>query len=161
MTRHEQDREDLLREATALVRRAEFRLLGEPENVVVGFRRDGCASLYWGGDEAWHWNTRGQLRRAHLDGNLLKAESGRLVSMRRERTVAETQLLRQPLTDEQSADVLRRLAARLQRLSIAFQAENVILVGQVPPDEDILSQVRDWSVSLARPAVIAHRPHAE
>ena len=48
MARHEEDREDLLAEATALVERAELVVEGAAESVVIGFRRDGCASIYCG-----------------------------------------------------------------------------------------------------------------
>ena len=41
MARRESDREDLLREATALVERAELTIEGFDEPIVVGFRRDG------------------------------------------------------------------------------------------------------------------------
>ena len=47
MAQRETNREDLLREATALVERAEIRIPGESEPIVVGFRRDGSASFFF------------------------------------------------------------------------------------------------------------------
>ena len=64
MSRQQQDREDLLQEATALVQRIGLRLAGEDEELVIGFRRDGGASFYWGGSLAYQFNSRGHLRRA-------------------------------------------------------------------------------------------------
>ena len=45
MARQESNREDLLREATALVERVELHVPAFEEPIVVGFRRDGCASF--------------------------------------------------------------------------------------------------------------------
>ena len=50
MALHEQDREDLLSEATALVQRVELRVEGFAEPVIVGFRRGGEASVFFGAD---------------------------------------------------------------------------------------------------------------
>ena len=44
MSRNEADREDLLREATALVNRIELQLEDADESWVVGFRRNDAAS---------------------------------------------------------------------------------------------------------------------
>ena len=46
--RIEANREDLMREATALRRRAEFLVPSETETVVAGYRSDGSLSLYFG-----------------------------------------------------------------------------------------------------------------
>ena len=64
MAREEQDREDLLREASALVERAEVALADGATRVVLGFRRDGCASFYFGSERAYQFNTDDALRRA-------------------------------------------------------------------------------------------------
>src|SRR5690606_4241518 len=97
MARQEQDREDLLKEATALVERVELAIDGMPEHVVVGFRADGCASFYFGPEPVWHFNTSQELRRAYVGGLLYKAEQGRLVSLQRNRTSGQVQLLRHEL----------------------------------------------------------------
>ena len=47
MARQEQEREDLLREAVALVERIEVQTAREQGTVVIGFRRDGAASVYF------------------------------------------------------------------------------------------------------------------
>src|SRR5262245_38318908 len=72
MARQESDREDLLREATALVERAELKVAGEPEPVTVGFRRDGSLSVFFGSVAVYQFNTAGELRRAFADGLLYK-----------------------------------------------------------------------------------------
>ena len=49
MAKEERDREDIFREATALVERVELSgIVGQAEPVVIGFRRNGCGSIYFG-----------------------------------------------------------------------------------------------------------------
>src|SRR5688572_18570527 len=64
MARQEQDREDILREATALVERVELLIPEFPEPIVAGFRRDGSASFFFGADPVLQFNAQGKLRRA-------------------------------------------------------------------------------------------------
>ena len=45
MARREQDREDILAEATALVERVELQIAGETDPIVVGFRRNPATAL--------------------------------------------------------------------------------------------------------------------
>ena len=78
MSRTEQDREDLLREATALIERVELRVSGWSESVVAGFRRGGQASFFFGADLVYQFNAALQLRRGFHNGQLIKAEDGRL-----------------------------------------------------------------------------------
>ena len=73
MSRLERDREDLLREATALVERAEIRLGDFDEAVIVGFRSGGAASFYFGADPVFQFNADNQLRRGFVGGRLVKA----------------------------------------------------------------------------------------
>src|SRR5258705_63721 len=70
MARQESDREDLLREATALVQRVELVVAGYDEPVVCGFRRGGSVSLVFGGEPVYQFNTANQLifRAVLLDG---------------------------------------------------------------------------------------------
>src|SRR5437588_282047 len=86
MARETTDREDLLREATALVERAELAVADWPEPVVIGFRRDGAASIYFGGDPVYQFNARGELRRAFVADRLFKAEHGILAALDRQRS---------------------------------------------------------------------------
>src|SRR5687768_8047260 len=109
MSRTESDREDLLREATALVERAELQVAGLGEPIVVGFRRDGAASFFFGADPVYQFNAAGELRRAYVGGLLYKAEQGELVALRRERTPAETALVRHDLSAAESTDLLAAL----------------------------------------------------
>src|SRR5688500_8421146 len=106
MAQRESNREDLMREATALIERAELVLPGAAEPVVVGFRRDGSASFFFGADPVYQFNAAGELRRAYVGGLLYKAVSRHLVALRRERTETETILLSCELSGEETAHFL-------------------------------------------------------
>ena len=64
MARNEEDREDLMAEATALAERVELTVPQESDFVTAGFRRTGHLSLYFGQDPAYHFDEEGRLRRA-------------------------------------------------------------------------------------------------
>jgi hypothetical protein len=153
MSRRESDREDLLREATALVERAEFTLADDRGPVVVGFRRDGSASFYFGSDPVFQFNTAGELRRAFIGGLLYKAERGRLVALRRERSESEVALVRSEISDEQVAAVLADLKGRLSRLHTELASGSFTLIGKVPADADVKNRIINWLAAV--PATIA------
>ena len=104
MAHYESDREDLLRQATALVERAEILLPGLTEPLVVGFRRDGSVSFFFGADPVYQFNAAGELRRAYLDGLLYKADRGRLVQMRARAVATEVVLVSVELADRETKD---------------------------------------------------------
>ncbi|MDX1945813.1 MAG: hypothetical protein SFU86_10485 [Pirellulaceae bacterium] len=159
MARHEADREDILREATALVERAELTLSGRAEPIVVGFRRDGAASIFFGADPVYQFNAAGQLRRAYVGGRLIKAEQGRLISLRRERRETEVALWRHELTAEEEGVLLSQMQADLVRLGMALATGEFQLVGQIPADQDVVGRVRAWLAELPAPIVIAPAPN--
>lgn len=160
MARQEQDREDLLREATALVERIELAIAGESDSVVAGFRRDGCGSVYFGGDAAFHFNTQHQLRRAFEGGLLYKADRGRIVQLRRQRTDREVQLLRRELSPEETARFLDTMNARLKQLRQAAAGGEYEVLGQVPPDAAILPRLAEWLAQVLTASAIAKTSHA-
>ena len=163
MAREEHDREDLLAEATALVQRAEIELQPGGEHVVIGFRRDGCASVYFGasGDPAFHFNTRNELRRAFVNGQLWKADCGKLVAMRRQRSADTVQLASREIGEEETADWLSAMCRRLQRLAAALEAGQYDLMGQVPADLDVLASARRWLAELHNSPKLAASPHVK
>lgn len=158
MAQHEHAREDLLAEATALIDRIEFAVDGSTGAVVVGFRRDGCGSVYFGEDPAYHFNTQGELRRAFQGGLLFKAERGRLVSLRRERTASETQLIRHELNDSELAQFCSSGLDRLMALRQHLEAGTFQVLRQVSSTADLTPRVRNWLRSLGPPLTIAATP---
>ena len=160
MARQESDREDLLREATALVERAELQLAGESETFVIGFRRDGAGSIFFGSEPVYQFNAAGELRRGYWRGMLIKAERGELVSLLRQRTTEQVQLVRHQLTAIETAEYLHELQARLAKLVNALRMDDFCLIGQVPDIADVLSRILAWLLNLPHPPRIAARPNS-
>jgi hypothetical protein len=150
MSRHESDREDLLREATALVERVELRISGEKDSVVAGFRRDGAASFFFGADPVYQFNAARELRRAFVGGLLYKTDGGRLVEMRRERTAEAVELHSRPLDEQETVTFLTQAEAALDRLKSALATSQFEVVGQVSHDTsspDVAAKVSAWLAS--------------
>jgi len=159
MARDEQDREDLLREATALAERAELSLPEFAESVVVGFRAGGAASVFFGADPVFQFNAAGELRRGFQDGRLIKAVGGRLYEMRRQRRAKEVQLLRREFTDEEAAGYLEDCRRQLDRLRERLAGGDFELIGQVPAGKDVVARIIEWLDSLPREIAIAGKPN--
>lgn len=161
VARQEHEREDLLAEATALVERVEIELSSADSLVVIGFRRDGAASLYFGEEPAWHFNTACELRRAYANNRLYKAERGALVALDRVRTEREVQLIRRELTAEETKALLDGLQKNAIELAAAIDAKKYSLIGQVPPEAEVLARVRPLLESLAERVTIAIGPRVK
>lgn len=159
MARIEQDREDLLRDARALLPRGEFLLPCVNDPVVIGYRKQGAVSVYLGQDPALHFNSHGELRRGYVDDRLLKAVDGRLVQMQRVRQEGEVQLRSRPLADEQQQAMLERVGRWLSLVRDGLSSHAYELVGQVPEDGDLVDRSLKWlhRVSSA-PVVVADSP---
>jgi hypothetical protein len=161
MARYEADREDLLREATALVERIELAVADDPkvDHVVVGFRRNGAASVYFGSEPAYHFNSAGELRRAFYHGALIKAEQGRLVEMRRNRKADVVELDSKVLADTEQQRLVDEVQADLRRLATQLREGHYALIGQVPAEIDVRGRVSAWLEGLGT-VKIASSPHA-
>lgn len=160
MARDAHDREDLLREARGLSPRAELELAlpDGPGEIFVGYRRESL-SLYFGQDLAFHFNARGELRRAFAAELLLKADAGRLVAMRRERTETESLLVSRVLDDAATAELLGDLQRRLRNLAELLAANRYRFVGEVPANSGVVEKLQTWLANQTGPMVIAAAPH--
>ena len=151
MACEESSRENLLREATALVERIALRIttpLAAPrdrdDHVVAGFRANGSASFFFGEDPVYQFNSTGKLRRAYFGGLLFKATHRRLVSLQRVRQQSETQLLSRQLTDSEQLSFTGEMQTRLRELAGALKNNCFEVIGQVPAEADVLNRVRNW-----------------
>ncbi len=161
MAREESDREDLLREATALVERIEIELSdGVGSRIVIGFRSANGLSVFFGADPVYQFNTAGELRRAFVNGRILKADRGRLISLERVRLPQKVQLIRHELTNDEQSVLLENMNARFQELATNLTANCYTVIGQVPTDADVLGRVREWLTGNTEPN-IAETPHVE
>ena len=159
MARQEQDREDILRQASALVERIEIELPNRDEILVVGFRRDGSASFFFGADFVLQFTSLGELRRAYWDGRLVKAERGRLFFMDKQRGEAEVVLRTVPFAAHETARFLSLAQQRLAETSSAIQSANFRALRQIPLDIPIISRVRTWLETFGVKLTIAQRPN--
>jgi hypothetical protein len=162
MAREEHDREDLLREATALVERIELAPPGdgggESEHVVIGFRAAGAMSIFFGGETAFHFNSGCELRRAYAGGLLYKAEHGGLVSLERVRRENEVQLMRRSISNEGQAEFLAAIEGQLKKVLDQIRQSGLVTVGQVPAEVDVLSRALEW-LERDGPLAVAQSAH--
>ena len=158
MARNESDREDLLREATALVQRAEVEIAGIEDHVIIGFRRDGAGSIYVGNDTAYQFNSKGQLRRGFDHGRLIKAEKGKLVSLNRRRNEGQVQLVRHDLNEHETEKYMTQVHGLVSILRQAINQNRFTLIGKVPADADLVSLICGWLESLGPRIPIAGSP---
>jgi hypothetical protein len=158
MARQPEAREDFLAEATALVERVELRVAGCREPILAGFRRDGSASVLFGEDPVYQFNSAGQLRRVYLRGDLYKAVAGQLVALLREASAGRLHLVERPLSRAETEQLLADLRKRLSELTESFAAGEVTVAGQVPADADVVGRVKAWLDTLPGPITIAQTP---
>jgi hypothetical protein len=158
MSRRERDREDLMAQATALVRRAEFDVPGQPENVIAGYRRDGALSIYFGADPCYHFDAALRLRRAFVNGFLYRTQGHTLARLQRTRTMSAVELFRHDLTDDERDAFCRECLERLQQFHAALQSGRRC-VHEIPAGADLprrvtrsLEQLLSTGVKLA-PAI--------
>ncbi len=157
MARHEADREDLMREAVALRQRI-LLSSSKGQEIVIGFRADGSASIYVDQDPVWHFNRRGQLRRAFEAGQLIKAEAGRLHRMFRHREPNQVLLCSWPMSrDEQSAWVAS-VARTIRSLIEQWERGDLWVVQQIPAEEPVAQKALQLLRSLALGFSIAESP---
>jgi hypothetical protein len=138
VARRESDREDLMREATALSRRIALRLPGGQEPVVAGFRHQGGLSVYFGQEAAFHFDKDGRLRRAFLAGDLYRTQGTTLAQLRRVRSADNTQLVRNDLTHTELQVFLAGMDERLSHLQASLSAGQAAVLRVIPDDEEAL-----------------------
>jgi hypothetical protein len=153
MARVTHEREDLLRDARALVPRLQLRFqrtCGTAQTVFAGFRGD-ALSLYVGEDPVYHFDAHGRLRRAFIDDRLIKAARGRLVAMQRVRTEREVVLQSTALDEAAELRLLDALATTLGEFRAALAAGIVVVDGEVPPAANALARLAEWLERHPRP----------
>jgi hypothetical protein len=161
MARHESDREDMIREATALRNRIEWQLPSESEPVFAGVRSEGSLSVYFGPDPVYQFSPAGGLRRAYSGGFLFRTQGTTLAKLHRERSTEQTTFLRNDLTDDELAQFLRRMDERLDQLRQCITDGSAIQLRSVsdgePPDyESLIESAIKASPKLA-PAMPTRR----
>jgi len=143
MTRHEKDRENLMKDAQALTRRVSFRSSSEEKSapfleVVAGIRENGFLSVYFDQDPVFHFDDRNRLRRAFVDHFLYRSQGSTLARMRRERTVEKTVLQRQDLNDHELEQFQSRTIDTVDRFLNFLNQSTACVEKIIPADDDSL-----------------------
>ncbi|MCA9035070.1 MAG: hypothetical protein KDA91_08070 [Planctomycetaceae bacterium] len=142
MAREESDREDLMREATAFVRRAELQVEGLDQPVTVGFRRTGAFSVFIDQDPVYQFTPDGQLRRAYSGGFLYRSQQGTLARMHRERSNSQTTLIRSDLSESELSSFHDTMKNQLCHIRDCLQAGQVQILRTVPDEFEAVPETR-------------------
>jgi hypothetical protein len=134
----ETDREDLLREAVALVRRMELLVMPGNRVIVVGFRSTGWMSVYFNADLMYQFDDLGRLRRAYIDGLLYRSGGRVLAELHRQRSESETTLVRRDLDSGPLVEFRDRTHERVRWLRDVLRQGGVTISRQIPADDSSL-----------------------
>lgn len=138
MARHESDREDLFAELAALSPRVELQEPASGRTVCAGRKEStGGWSLYLTPDEVYHFDAAGRLRRAYVAGFLYRSEGDTLARLRRERTAAETALLRQDLDPDALHAFLATMRSAISTLLDDLQKNRLEILRVSPASSDV------------------------
>ena len=161
MARRTEDREDLLREATAYKLRAEWTCADGSHVYFWGMRASGATSLYVDAEPVFQFNSDGLLRRLYWDGRMVKAENGRLVELERNRVGAEVRLERLEWDDDRLAGMTGTFVKHHADVLRALKADEVEWRGAIPATSVVLEAILAWTENVAIPVEIAATAHAQ
>jgi hypothetical protein len=157
MARQESDREDLFAELAALSPRMELRRDGFRESICAGRREStGGWSVFFGPDRVYHFDASGRLRRAFVEGFLYRSEGGTLSRLRRERSAAETSLVRHDLDSAELEGFLASMRSTIREFLAGIESNRVEVVRVTPEDHEGLSAL----AAALEAAVVAEPPLA-
>ena len=156
-TRMVQDREDLLTEAVALIRRVEFLSPTFKAVSVAGFRENGSFSLYIGAGTVYQFNDQAEFRRGFLNGEILKAEDGKIIALKKLTNGPGFQSIIWP--DYTMAAFLQQVRTHLFSLKADWSVGNLDVLRQVPSDQGVMEEVVEWVTRLPLTLMIAQQPN--
>jgi len=146
VARQESDKEDLIRDATALVERAELVCDGAATVITVGFFRDGRCTVYFDQDPFYQFDSGGRVRRAYENGFLYRSQSSTLARMDRRRPTnadGETEkviLQRSDLTEAELIAFRERMLVLIRNLGDSIRLNQYSVQRAVTSDGNIPPQ---------------------
>lgn len=158
MARIESDKEDLIRDATALVERAEFGRVPESaanqgwQLATVGFRADQSLSIYLDQDPFYQFDSSGRLRRALEHEFLYRSQATTLARLHRKRSDDRTTLVRYDLTESELYGFQQRMRHCLAELSAGIRSQSCTVLRIVSDCESSFSD----RVSAALQRILSH-----
>lgn len=143
MARIEKDREDLMIEAVAFVRRAEWKFADSDfcSILFTGYKRNGAFSLYLDADPVYQFDANGKLRRAFVDGLIYRTEGKTLARMKRKRTEEESILLRHDLSNKELDLFFHEMKLTLSNLKTEFESQTVELISEINSGSDMRESI--------------------
>jgi hypothetical protein len=161
MARESADREDLMRDASAFVQRAEFISPSGNEPIFVGFRACGALSIYFRPDFAFHFTSAGELRRAIRNGMLYKAEGGTLIELRRAEYADRTELVRRPLSDAEIASLWSEFDHSATSLRELLTLTTSYSLREIPTGANVATRLVAWLSEFSSSHKIAAKPNVK
>ncbi len=167
MARQPVPREDLIRDAVALADRIEFvhpvrqdrssthGLLADVTAILVGFRHDGSASVYFDQEPVYQFDARWAMRRAFVAGPL-KAKAGRLIRLNKRHEGGKLRLDALPMSEAEQEQFLGEAHHRLHQLHEALRTGELRVSRQVALGvSDVAIRVREWLEQMPYPLSVA------
>lgn len=150
MAQHEEDREDLMREAVALSDRVELSVDGFESLITIGFRSNSAMSIFIGQDPVYQFDPEGRLRRAFVDGLLYRSQHTTLAMLKRERTETQTLLLRTDLADDALLKFRETMRRSLELLEQKLRSAAFRVVRSVPESVSHIARIQTALASVLR-----------
>lgn len=144
MAKDADDREDLLRDATAYVTRVEFMVPGFDHEVFCGFRANDAFSLYWGQDTVFQFNANAELRRAFWRDRMIASFKHQLHWLERDANAARVRLQRVPLTEKETSALMEAYATCRKTIVDVISSNEHSVVGEFPEDANVSDRVVRW-----------------
>jgi hypothetical protein len=133
--------EDLMRELVALTERVELRGPAVADRIVAGFHRDGRLSVYFGEDPYYQFDPEGRLRRALIDGRLIRTQGNGLAALTRVRNAEATELVRRDLDSAELEHFVGLMLERVGGLREALASGRLVVTRQVPSDASVVGRL--------------------
>ena len=160
MARREEPREDLIRDATALVQRAALKIAGEELTYVLGLRSNGSLSVFCGEDPVFQFDSQGLLRRVYLGGERLTAREGRLFRLIRQAESGRMAMRHERLAEDEETQIIGQIRDTLGSLRRHLQPGAVTVIDQFPRDSTVLKTLSDSLDQIGDEIIVARSPHA-
>lgn len=164
MAQQESEKEDLMREATAMVARAEIRCDSMPELITMGFFSDDRFSIYFAQDRFYQFDADAKLRRAYCDGFLFRSQSWTLARLHRTRDGGKTVLQRTDLTPAALNDFRTTMNGYLQAVGRDLESDHYRLLREISEDSSVtaraikrLTAIRNLTTQFLSTCIAARR----
>ncbi|MEJ7592668.1 MAG: hypothetical protein WKF77_14050 [Planctomycetaceae bacterium] len=148
MAQHEEDREDLMREAVALPHRVELSVVGFNSLITIGFRSNSAMSIFIGQDPVYQFDSESRLRRAYVDGLLYRSQHTTLAMLKRERTNTQTLLLRTDLDHHALQKFRETMLHSLHRLEQKLNSADFRILRSVPESVSHIARIQSTLASI-------------